>query len=128
MNVRRPRSLLLLAGLLAALGLPGAGEAADPESQVVVVPTEAGETKTVGWTGTIDPGTNQNSNCDQPLGVSPSDVHTLDVQVPDGTYDRVRVTFEFKIVWDNASNDEILTVINPAIPAGAADEDEGDSR
>ena len=133
MSPRRRLVALALVPLLAALAVlgllagPGTADPGDAQ-QVVDVPTQVGEERVVNFKGTAGQGADPDSNCDP--SNSPVDRHAFDIRVPDGTYDRVKITYEFKIVFrPTADNDLILTVINPAIPRGTDDdEDEGDDR
>ncbi len=102
---------VVIALIAAAIAVPSG--ASTPESSRITVPTKLGETRTVTWKGTISPGVNPTSSCPSPS--SPSDEHTIKVRVPDGAYDSKRLFTRatFKIVWDNADNDEILTVLGP---------------
>ena len=132
-----PRRLLAVAlipllAALAVLGLLGGTGAADPGDamQKVAAPTTVGEEKVVPFQGMVLPGTNTDSDCDPGSSV---DRHSFELAVPEGTYDRLKITYEFKIEYTPVTrpevNDLILTVINPAIPRGTDnDEDEGDDR
>ena len=138
---RRSLTLLALLPVLAAfavLGLrPGTG-AADPgdAQQSAAVPTQAGEVKEVKFKGTVGPGAEMDtpqpdSNCE--TNNRTVDRHGLDIQVPEGTYERVNVVFEFKITFRplafSDTNNLILQVINPDIPRNSTgDGDEGQGR
>ncbi|HXF97982.1 MAG TPA: hypothetical protein VNJ46_05145 [Gaiellaceae bacterium] len=112
---RRPARLAtaLAAGsiALAALLLAGAGVASTPPSSTLTVPSSPGQTVTATWTGTIPAGANPTSSC---AGFETlSDRHEVTIQVPPGTYDVVDAAFRFTIEWADATNDEILTVLDP---------------
>ena len=132
-TIRRLLSVLVLLIVTGAVAVVASAQGPAEPAQVVDVPTTAGETKTFTWDGTVPAGSDPIfSSCD----FAPArDSERFDVRVPEGTYDRVKVTFEFKITWTPnspggaATSDEKLTVINPAILAASSeDEDEGDSR
>ncbi|MES2883302.1 MAG: sialidase family protein [Pseudomonadota bacterium] len=93
--------------------------ASDPASQDVTVPKTAGTT-TFTWTGTIPPGANPSSSC-AGIPAQLTDLHTINLSVPDGLYQNFRVTAAFKIVWEDAGNDLILTVENDAMEFGTSD-------
>jgi hypothetical protein len=102
-----PFALLILIVAVAV----GSSSASTPASHDVTVSGTAG-TATYSWTGTIPAGANPTSSCqllDPPL----SDQHLINLTVPTGTYDAVDATFKFTITWDDGSNDEILTVVDP---------------
>lgn len=138
---RRSLALLVLLPVLAAfavLGLrpdTGAADPADAE-QPAAVPTQAGEVKEVKFKGTVGIGAEMDtpqpdSNCE--TNNNTVDRHALDIQVPEGTYERVNVTFEFKITFRppvfSDTNNLILQVINPAVPRKTPnDSDEGEGR
>ncbi|MGI8414810.1 MAG: hypothetical protein ACR2P2_01095 [Nakamurella sp.] len=113
------RSPVLAAAVLAAgaFVIPAAGAlAATPAAQSVTVPTRVGQTRTVGWSGTIPPGANPTSDCNgAPSALS--DVETIAVSVPAGAYQNVSASFTFSISWtpvgSPTTNDEILTVVGP---------------
>src|SRR5688572_20035117 len=79
-----------------------------PPSGALSVSSTNGVTVTHTWTGTILPGANATSNCAS-LPEALSDVHTVAVSVPAGLYDSLGADFTFRITWDSADNDEILT-------------------
>ncbi|MES2683222.1 MAG: sialidase family protein [Pseudomonadota bacterium] len=93
--------------------------ASDPASQDVAVPGSEGTT-TVTWTGTVPPGANPSSSC-AGIPAELTDLHTINLSVPDGLYQNFRVTAAFKIVWEDAGNDLILTVENDAQAFGTSD-------
>ncbi len=97
--------------LLFAVGPVGAST---PPTSNVNVPSTAGQTVTDTWTGTIPPGTNATSDCSPFVDNSTlADQHSVTVNVPAGAYDAVQANFTFNIAWPDASNDEILTVVDP---------------
>jgi hypothetical protein len=107
------RSFVLAAAclsLLVASGVPAA--ASTPPIGAVTVSSVDGGTVTHTWTGTILPGANASSNCSS-LPEALSDVHTVTIGVPAGLYTSLGADFTFRITWDNADNDEILTVVAP---------------
>jgi hypothetical protein len=116
---------------LGAFLVPAGALAATPSERSVTVPTTVGQIRTVTWTGTIDPGVDPASNCEG--GTSTSDVETIHVAVPSGAYDTVNALFTFSITWvpssgDETTNDEILTVVNPAgADAEVGSSDTGDT-
>jgi hypothetical protein len=95
--------------------------AASPPSSTVTVPSSIGQTVTRIWTGTIPPLTNASSNCAVLADTPAVDQHVSTVSVPAGIYNTLSAKFEFKITWDNADNDEILTVVGPAGQVGSSD-------
>ena len=103
---------VLAAGLAAGVVLfaAGASVAANPPESTVTVPTTGGQTVTTTWTGTILPGANPSSSCSGFEAVS--DQHAVTIEVPDPGYS-VPAIFKFIIEWDDAANDEILTVLDP---------------
>ena len=103
---------VLAAGLAAGVVLfaAGASVAANPPESTVTVPTAGGQTVTTTWTGTILPGANPSSSCSGFEAVS--DQHAVTIEVPDPGYS-VPAIFKFIIQWDDAANDEILTVLDP---------------
>jgi hypothetical protein len=88
----------------------GPGVASTPPTSSVTVPSSPG-TVTDTWTGTIPPGANPTSSCHGFEAVS--DQHVVTINVPAGAYDAVDAAFRFTITWADATNDEILTVIDP---------------
>lgn len=96
---------------LAALFTAGASIASTPATSSVTVPSTAGQTVTSTWTGTIQPGANATSSC---AGFEViSDRHDVTINVPPGTYDTIDAAFKFTITWVDATQDEILTVLDP---------------
>src|SRR5438094_3535258 len=111
---RRVFDFLLAVGLLVGLAGAGASHASTPPSSSVTVPTSTGQALTDSWTGAIPPGTNATSDCSPFVDNSAlADQHSVTVNVPAGAYDTVQANFTFNISWPDASNDEILTVVDP---------------
>jgi hypothetical protein len=107
--------VLSLAGSLAValtLSVAAAAPASTPPASTVTVPASAGQTVTVSWTGTIQPGANPLSTC-APPSTSVPDEHAIGIDVPEGLYDTIDATFTFRINWDDPAEDEILTVLDP---------------
>jgi hypothetical protein len=96
--------------LLLAVGLAGAST---PPTSSITVPSTAGQTVSVTWTGTIPPGANPTNSCAATAGTPLVDEHSSAVTVPPGLYDSLSATFTFSITWADALNDEILTVLGP---------------
>src|SRR3954453_16615826 len=120
--MRRLALLLVAAVSLAAT----ARQAATPASQDVVAPTTAGQTVTINWSGDIPPvsdGEGTSSCKDRLPGVDPEGIH---ITVPAGAYDTVDIDYKFSITWDDASNDEVLTVVNKDVKdQGSGNDQEG---
>ncbi len=128
--MRRSRAqsfgLLAVVLMLAGVAVVPAG-ASDPPSQEMTVPTTPGQTETVTWTGTVLPGANPGSECGQSTDLG-QDSHTVELTVPDGTYDSVTVLASATISYDGP-NDLIVTVVGPdgssiSADSGFLDEDE----
>ncbi|HEX8077345.1 MAG TPA: hypothetical protein VF511_05985, partial [Chthoniobacterales bacterium] len=111
-----PIALCSIGTLLAILSF-----ASTPATSMVTVPSSIGQTVTVTWTGTIPPLTNASSNCAVLADTPAVDQHVSTITVPAGIYSTLSAKFEFKITWDNAGNDEILTVVGPAGEVGTSD-------
>src|SRR2546425_10854948 len=104
-------AVVLSAMLLFAVGPVGAST---PATSSVTVPSTVGQTVTDTWTGALPPGTNATSDCSPFVDNSTlADQHSVTVNVPAGAYNAVQANFTFNITWPDASNDEILTVIDP---------------
>jgi len=104
-------------GVAAAGALGASAQASTPGSQSASVPA-VGHTTTVTWTGTIDPGSDPTSDCNDAQGVT-SDSHAVTLAVPDGFYATRTTKAVFSIAWKPASgqettNDEVLTVNDAA--------------
>jgi hypothetical protein len=127
----RPSRRMVVAalGVVAFGGALGALRigAATPSTQSVTVPSKAGETVSVAWTGTIPAASpHPTSDCNG-AGVG-SDDEDIAVTIPRKGYDRFDATFTFQIAWtpsnptgDETLNDEVLTVNSPD------QQDEGDT-
>ena len=96
--------------------------ASTPATDSITVPSIAGQTVSVTWTGSIPPFNNSNpltgSDCASYAGTAVVDQHVSTVVVPAGVYGTVDAFFKFKISWipstgQETTNDEILTVLNP---------------
>jgi hypothetical protein len=106
---------LILAAALVGAGVVGAAASAStPATSTVTVPATPGQTVTASWTGTIPPGTDPLSDCND---AATSDAHGITFAVPSGAYNTVNATVTVKVHWvpSNPSgaedvNDEILTV------------------
>src|SRR4051794_18745568 len=123
------RRLVLLSLLAAAVAiglLTSGSQAATPASQTVTAPTTAGDSVTVQWDGTIpnlSDGVGTSSCKDRLTGV---DREAIRINVPAGAYDSVDIDYKFTIAWDDAGNDEGLTVINKDVEdQGSGGEEEG---
>jgi hypothetical protein len=93
--------------------------ASTPPTDSITVPSTAGQTVTVTWTGTIPPFVDQDSDCAMYAGTALVDQHVSSVIVPAGVYSAVDAVFTFKISWNPVSgsepaSDEILTVLDPS--------------
>src|SRR6266545_232330 len=92
----------------------GTAEASSPATSNITVPSSAGQTVTVTWTGTIPALVNATSDCANLADTVAVDQHLPTVNVPAGVYSTLKAKFTFNIAWDGtAGNDEILTVLNP---------------
>src|SRR3954453_14464869 len=126
-SVVRAALVLVLAALAAVAVGAVHGGAATPSTQSIVVPSKAGQTATVTWTGTIPAvSAHPRNSCNGP-GVQVDD-EGLGVAIPRKGYDRFDATFTFEISWtpsnptaDEQLNDEVLTVNSPD------NQDEGDT-
>ncbi len=125
----RPHSIGAVAASGLVLGLlivpASTAVAATPATSTLTVPSTAGETVSVTWTGTIPPLTNASSDC-APLADTPAvDQHLATVAVPEGIYGALQAQFTFRITWTPAVNlltsDEILTVVGPGGVIGSSD-------
>lgn len=99
------------AGLLYACALISANAlASEPSSHDLTVPTVPGETVVVEWTGTALPGVTgigSTAGIVDPalalacLPIGLDDAHTINLAVPEGTYDEITVTADFRIEWED---------------------------
>lgn len=87
--------------------------ASTPPTSTITVPSTVDQTVTVTWSGTIPPLVNGTSDCTNFQDTALVDQHLPQVIVPAGVYNNVNAKFTFNISWADASNDEVLTVINP---------------
>src|SRR4051812_30754512 len=92
------------------------GSAATPQTQSIAVPSKAGQTVTVSWSGTIPAVSPHPTNTCNGPGVG-SDDEGLTVTLPRKGYDRFDAVFTFQINWtpsnpsgDESLSDEVLTV------------------
>jgi len=107
--MRLPRLYVLLTGLLVFVVLAAApGLASNPPASDLTVPTTAGQVVTAEWTGTAPPGSNNGSCAAGPL----SDGHDLNLGVPAGTYDAVRVQATLEVTYSGPS-DLKITIQKP---------------
>ncbi len=114
---RTPPAMLLLA--LTAFS----GWAAEPASQDVTIPTTAGEVVVLEWTGTAQPGAigAGTNTCDLPGSEGFYDTHTINLGVPAGAYDAIALSATFRIEWETAGSDLVLSVIKDGSTAGSSD-------
>ncbi|HEX5760415.1 MAG TPA: fibronectin type III domain-containing protein [Thermoanaerobaculia bacterium] len=95
--------------------------ASEPPAHDLTVPTTAGQTVTVEWTGLVPPGTIGVATNSCTSGVL-EDHHLVNLTVPAGAYDSVQVTAAFHIEWDDGGQDLVLTVLyDDAIEIGSSD-------
>ncbi len=116
--MRRARTLMAMVSMATigiVVAMAGPSSASEPPSSTVIAPPPPG-TVTVTWTGTIPPGGGAGfgfgSSCNFET-VTGRDEHTIDIQIPAGFYDTATTSATFKITWDDAANDEALTVNDP---------------
>jgi amidase len=83
--------------------------ASEPSSQDVTVPSHAGRTVRVEWTGVIPPGANTSSSCVDALA---ADHHSIRLTVPAGLYTHLLARAAFAITWSGPT-DGIITVVTP---------------
>ncbi len=124
--MRRLVVATVAATALGAIAPLAVSQAAAPPSQSVTVPTSAGATTTVTWTGTIPVGVNPTSDCNG--GTSTPDVEKITVSVPAVAYATVTAKFDFSISWkpvllSEDTSDEILSVVRE----GGGDNEVGSS-
>src|SRR4028119_1292650 len=111
--------LVAIVAALACFSMPA--RASDPPSQDVAIPTTAGQTITVEWTGTVPPGAPGAATNSCTSGVL-EDNHLINLSVPDGTYEGVQVTAGFHVEWDDGGQDLVLTVLyDGATEIGSSD-------
>src|SRR5437588_660952 len=114
-----PRIVITAALCLIGASLGWLSFASTPPTDSITVPSTAGQTVSVTWTGTIPVLNNNTSDCSAPFAGTPLvDQHVSTVVVPAGVYNTVDAYFKFKISWipstgQETTNDEILTILNP---------------
>jgi hypothetical protein len=112
-----PRIVITVALCSIGASLAWLSFASTPATDSITVPSSAGQTVSVTWTGTIPVLNNNTSDCSAPFAGTPLvDQHVSTVVVPAGVYNTVDAFFKFKISWipstgQETTNDEILTVI-----------------
>ena len=112
---RQPRIL----ALAAFLSLSFSVGATTPPAQNVTAPTVDGQVVVATWTGSTPPGASGGGNtCVDGVG---TDTHTINLTVPTGAYDDVKITADFHIEWDDASSDLVLTVETAGVVVGDSD-------
>src|SRR5207253_4966598 len=84
-----------------------------PPTSSITVPSTAGQTVSVTWSGTIPPLTNASSDCAHLADTPVVDQHLPTITVPAGVYNNINAKFTFTITWEGDGNDEILTVLKP---------------
>ena len=122
MRISRSRSfsflvvVLSLFTILAALTGAGGGtaNASTPPGGNITVPTSVGQTVTDTYRGTIPAGSNATSDCKSLADTPAVDQHSETIKVPAGVYNTLNAEFTFSVTWSNASNDEILTLLDPS--------------
>ena len=112
----RTRNRLAAAVLIGSGLIAGIAGASNPPAQTVTVPSTAGQTATLAWSGTIPPSAGPTNSC-TPVPDAFKDPHDITINVPAGLYGTVSAQFTFQITWTPVTNintsDEILTVIDP---------------
>jgi hypothetical protein len=115
---RRTAAVLIVAAAAVVAVSFGAlhGGAATPSTQSVTVPSKAGQTVNLAWSGTIPAASPHPTNDCNGAGVG-NDDEGIAVTVPRKGYDRFDATFTFAINWTPSNptgaedlNDEVLTV------------------
>jgi hypothetical protein len=101
--------------LIGQLVIVVAARASNPPMQTASVPSQAGKTVTIKWTGTIPPGAAP-SQCT--TGLPNEDHHQIQLKVPAGVYGRLTAVATFGISWvpntpEPQLSDEILTLFGP---------------
>ena len=102
----RRRLFVFAAALAVAIGLVPVVSALDQ----VTVPTTAGQTVTVTWTGTALPGANPGSDCSG--AALSADVHDVALAVPSGTYSLVSVLATATVTYSGPA-DLVITIVRP---------------
>jgi hypothetical protein len=112
------------AAILTALSAVGLrATASTPESQTVTVPTTPGGTVVIEWTGVSPAGTvaGATNSCDNGAGPL-EDHHEIELTVPAGAYDSVKVAAQFHIDWDGATgSDLVLSVLRDGATIDSSD-------
>ena len=112
--MRRPLSLAGTALSVVGMLLMSAPVlASDPPSSDVTAPQQDGAEVTTTWTGLIAPGAESSSDCS---AAPTADAHTVQLTVPDGTYDAVDIRLTASITASGPSapaTDVIATIIAP---------------
>ena len=120
MRVVHPRLLSL--SVLGATLLSWPVHASDPPSHDVAVPTLAGQTVVVEWTGTALPGgsglggTGGAADPNTAVPCPPEgadDAHAINLTVPSGLYDAANVAADFHVEWDMGTPDPSGTFTDP---------------
>ena len=109
MNAQANTPITALYVLLVAFAAPVM--ASEPASHEVTVPTVAGDTVVVEWTGTALAGSSGSGNMCPPAG--PDDSHDIILNVPEGLYDSVNVSAHFHIEWEPGEPDPAGLVNDP---------------
>jgi hypothetical protein len=104
--IMQRRFLPVAAALAVAASFPTL--ASTPASHNVTAPATAGQVVTAEWTGSIPPGAAGGGNtCVSGVG---TDGHTINLTVPAGAYDTVKIKADFHIEWDDGDQDLVLSV------------------
>src|SRR5687767_11561332 len=112
------RTSTATAAALFCLAIPAF--ASDPPVHDVTVPTTAGQSVVLEWTGSVPAGAvgAATNSCSGVL----EDDHLVNLTVPPGTYEQVQVTAGFHIEWDDGGQDLVLTVLfDGATEIGSSD-------
>src|SRR6476619_4014564 len=76
--------------------------ASNPGSSTITVPSTAGQTVVVNWSGSIPVLANETSDCSKLADTPAVDQHVSTISVPSGVYNSVNAKFTFNIKWDTA--------------------------
>ena len=111
--------VLAVVAMVASPPLP----ATTPPTHDVVLPTTPGQVVTVEWTGTSPPGAAGAGNTCPSEGVADptEDGHRINLSVPAGAYDAVKVRADFHIEWDLDASDLVLSVEKNGVNVGDSD-------
>ncbi|HEX9766806.1 MAG TPA: hypothetical protein VGA36_08575 [Nitriliruptorales bacterium] len=96
--MRRRRLLAILVGGALFLALAGPASATEPERHEIVGPGTLGASVLIEWAGVSPAGAKLTGECPQD---ATTDIHTIELTVPDGAYDRVDVAAQFTIDWQD---------------------------